>query len=82
MCTRVIKAEDGLNQICVRDKVNFSTQNFNKLLLKIEFSIKKEIGNLYEMFHVREYLTRRAYKHEKASAINLMIIEALVKADK
>jgi len=42
----------------------------------------KELVNLYEMFHVREYLTRRAYKHEKASAINLMIIDALVKADK
>ena len=33
------------------------------------------------MFHVREYLTRRVYKHEKVSAINLMIIDALVKAN-
>lgn len=42
----------------------------------------REINNLYEMFHVREYLTRRAYKHETGSSINLMVVEALVKADK
>ncbi len=34
------------------------------------------------MFHVRELLTRRAYKHETGSSINLMYVEALVKADK
>lgn len=33
------------------------------------------------MFHVRENLTRRAYKHETASSINQMVVEALVKAD-
>lgn len=43
--------------------------------------IKKEVGNLYEMFHVRELLTRRAYKHETGYSINLMVIEALNKAD-
>jgi len=34
------------------------------------------------MYHVREYLTRRAYKHETGSSINLMVVEALAKADK
>lgn len=29
------------------------------------------------MFHVREHLTRRAYKHESGSSINFMVIEAL-----
>lgn len=30
---------------------------------------------------MREYLTRRAYKHESGSSINLMVTEALAKAD-
>ena len=41
----------------------------------------KEAQNLYEMFHVREHLTRRAYKHETGAAINFMVVEALSKAD-
>lgn len=42
---------------------------------------EKEVKNIYEMYHVREYLTRRAYKHETASSINQMVIDAFVKAD-
>lgn len=61
LCTRVIRTDDNLNQICIRDK---------------------DINELYEMFHVRENLTRRAYKHETASSINQMVVEALVKANK
>jgi HD superfamily phosphohydrolase len=57
---RVIKKEDGLMQISVRDK---------------------EAKDIYEMYHVREMLTRRAYKHETGAAINFMFVEALVKAD-
>lgn len=34
------------------------------------------------MFHVRERLTRKAYKHETGSSINLMIVEALKLAAK
>ena len=34
------------------------------------------------MFHVREHLTRRAYKHESGSSINLMVVEALKLASK
>lgn len=60
-CSRVIKTDDGLNQIGCRDK------NFQ---------------DLYEMFHVREHLTRRAYKHESGSSINLMVVEALKLASK
>ena len=29
---------------------------------------------------MREYLTRRAYKHETGACVNLMVTEALVKA--
>ena len=52
--------------------------NFN-----VEFLLytKKDVHNLYELFHVREYLTRRAYKHETGAAINYMVVEALYKAD-
>lgn len=42
----------------------------------------KDYQDLYEMFHVRELLTRRAYKHHTGSSINFMYIDALVKADK
>ncbi len=45
------------------------------------FQIQKDNTNLYEMFHVREYLTRRAYKHETGMAINIMVVEALAKAE-
>ncbi len=42
----------------------------------------KELENLHVMYQVSEKLTKRVYKHEKVSAINQMIIDALVKADK
>lgn len=49
--------------------------------LTIFFQTQKDNTNLYEMFHVREYLTRRAYKHETGMAINIMVVEALAKAE-
>ncbi len=42
----------------------------------------KEVNNLYELFRLRENLTRKAYKHETGSSINLMVAEAIAKADK
>lgn len=42
----------------------------------------KGYGDLYELFHVREKLTRNAYKHHTGSSINLMFVDALVKSDK
>ena len=49
--------------------------------MTIFFQTQKDNTNLYEMFHVREYLTRRAYKHETGMAINIMVVEALAKAE-
>ncbi|NWH91973.1 SAMH1 triphosphohydrolase, partial [Aegithalos caudatus] len=43
----------------------------------------KEVGNLYEMFHTRNCLHRRAYQHKTGNIIEIMqITEALQKADK
>ncbi|XP_076809963.1 deoxynucleoside triphosphate triphosphohydrolase SAMHD1-like [Clavelina lepadiformis] len=42
----------------------------------------KEYLNLYEMFHVRSSLHRRAYQHRVCSAIDAMICDALVVANK
>ncbi|XP_072305906.1 deoxynucleoside triphosphate triphosphohydrolase SAMHD1 [Eucyclogobius newberryi] len=42
----------------------------------------KEIGNLYDMFHTRNCLHRRAYQHKVGNIIETMITEAFLKADK
>uniref|UniRef100_A0A673B5M9 HD domain-containing protein n=1 Tax=Sphaeramia orbicularis TaxID=375764 RepID=A0A673B5M9_9TELE len=42
----------------------------------------KEVSNIYEMFHTRSRLHRRAYQHKTNKIIELMITEAFVKADK
>ncbi|XP_041713053.2 deoxynucleoside triphosphate triphosphohydrolase SAMHD1 [Coregonus clupeaformis] len=42
---------------------------------------EKEVGNLYDMFHTRNCLHRRAYQHKVGHIIETMITEALVKAD-
>ncbi|XP_059189190.1 deoxynucleoside triphosphate triphosphohydrolase SAMHD1-like [Centropristis striata] len=41
----------------------------------------KEVDNLYEMFHTRYCLHRRAYQHKVTKIIETMIAEAFVKAD-
>jgi HD superfamily phosphohydrolase len=41
----------------------------------------KEVSNLYEMFHTRSTLHRRAYQHKTSNIIELMITEALVAAN-
>lgn len=41
----------------------------------------KEVGNLYDMFHTRNCLHRRAYQHKVGNIIETMITEAFVKAD-
>ncbi|XP_031421793.1 deoxynucleoside triphosphate triphosphohydrolase SAMHD1-like isoform X2 [Clupea harengus] len=41
---------------------------------------EKEVGNLYDMFHTRSCLHRRAYQHKVGNIIETMITEALVKA--
>uniref|UniRef100_A0A668A2T8 Deoxynucleoside triphosphate triphosphohydrolase SAMHD1 n=1 Tax=Myripristis murdjan TaxID=586833 RepID=A0A668A2T8_9TELE len=42
----------------------------------------KEVGNLYDMFHTRNCLHRRAYQHKVGHVIENMITEAFLKADK
>ncbi|XP_067097031.1 deoxynucleoside triphosphate triphosphohydrolase SAMHD1-like [Osmerus mordax] len=41
----------------------------------------KEVDNLYDMFHTRFCLHRRAYQHRVVNLIELMIADALVKAN-
>ncbi|XP_058250813.1 deoxynucleoside triphosphate triphosphohydrolase SAMHD1-like isoform X1 [Hemibagrus wyckioides] len=41
----------------------------------------KEVHDLYDMFHTRHSLHRRAYQHKVTKIIEEMITEALVKAD-
>uniref|UniRef100_UPI0037E73F02 deoxynucleoside triphosphate triphosphohydrolase SAMHD1 isoform X2 n=1 Tax=Semicossyphus pulcher TaxID=241346 RepID=UPI0037E73F02 len=41
----------------------------------------KEVGNLYDMFHTRNCLHRRAYQHKVGHIIETMIAEAFLKAD-
>ncbi|XP_070825444.1 deoxynucleoside triphosphate triphosphohydrolase SAMHD1-like [Chaetodon trifascialis] len=42
----------------------------------------KEVGNLYDMFHTRNSLHRRAYQHKVGNIIETMITEAFLEADK
>uniref|UniRef100_A0AAZ1XAM0 HD/PDEase domain-containing protein n=1 Tax=Oreochromis aureus TaxID=47969 RepID=A0AAZ1XAM0_OREAU len=41
----------------------------------------KEMANLYDMFHTRNSLHRRAYQHRVKMAVEIMIKDALLKAD-
>lgn len=42
---------------------------------------EKEAANLYDMFHTRYILHRRAYQHKTNNIIEIMLAEALVKAN-
>ncbi|XP_060045552.1 deoxynucleoside triphosphate triphosphohydrolase SAMHD1 isoform X2 [Erinaceus europaeus] len=42
---------------------------------------EKEVGNLYDMFHTRNCLHRRAYQHKVGNIIDRMITDAFLKAD-
>ncbi|XP_012583823.1 PREDICTED: deoxynucleoside triphosphate triphosphohydrolase SAMHD1 [Condylura cristata] len=42
---------------------------------------EKEVGNLYDMFHTRNSLHRRAYQHKVGNIIDAMITDAFLKAD-
>ncbi|KAM4610286.1 deoxynucleoside triphosphate triphosphohydrolase SAMHD1-like [Polymixia lowei] len=41
----------------------------------------KEVHNLYDLFHTRNSLHRRAYQHKVANIIETMVTEAFIKAD-
>ncbi|XP_062946654.1 deoxynucleoside triphosphate triphosphohydrolase SAMHD1 [Cynocephalus volans] len=42
---------------------------------------EKEVGNVYDMFHTRNCLHRRAYQHKVGNIVDAMITDALLKAD-
>nr|XP_060628356.1 deoxynucleoside triphosphate triphosphohydrolase SAMHD1 [Anolis sagrei ordinatus] len=67
---------------------NFDYQRFIKFARVCEVGNKKhictrdkEVGNLYDMFHTRNCLHRRAYQHKVGNIIETMITEAFLKAD-
>ncbi|KAM4692508.1 deoxynucleoside triphosphate triphosphohydrolase SAMHD1 [Rhinophrynus dorsalis] len=67
---------------------NFDYKRFLKFARVCEVGNKKhictrdkEVGNLYDMFHTRNCLHRRAYQHKVGNIIETMITDAFVKAD-
>ncbi|KAI4892675.1 hypothetical protein NFI96_028024, partial [Prochilodus magdalenae] len=67
---------------------NFDYRRFLKFARVCEVKGKKhictrdkEVGDLYDMFHTRNCLHRRAYQHKVGNITEVMITEALVKAD-
>ncbi|XP_016848895.1 deoxynucleoside triphosphate triphosphohydrolase SAMHD1 isoform X2 [Anolis carolinensis] len=67
---------------------NFDYQRFIKFarVCKVEnkkhiCTRDKEVGNLYDMFHTRNCLHRRAYQHKVGNIIETMITEAFLNAD-
>ncbi|XP_033626546.1 deoxynucleoside triphosphate triphosphohydrolase SAMHD1-like [Asterias rubens] len=67
---------------------SFDCHRFMKFSRVIEVDGKKqicardkEVGNLYDMFHTRNSLHRRAYQHKVTKIIETMIVEALAKAN-
>ncbi|XP_071398577.1 deoxynucleoside triphosphate triphosphohydrolase SAMHD1 isoform X2 [Centroberyx affinis] len=67
---------------------NFDYRRFLKFARVCEVDGKKlictrdkEVGNLYDMFHTRNCLHRRAYQHKVCNIIETMITEAFLKAD-
>uniref|UniRef100_A0A8C8GEF1 Deoxynucleoside triphosphate triphosphohydrolase SAMHD1 n=1 Tax=Oncorhynchus tshawytscha TaxID=74940 RepID=A0A8C8GEF1_ONCTS len=67
---------------------NFDYRRFLKFARVCEVNGKKhictrdkEVGNLYDMFHTRNCLHRRAYQHKVGNIIETMITEAFLKAD-
>ncbi|XP_077982441.1 deoxynucleoside triphosphate triphosphohydrolase SAMHD1-like [Glandiceps talaboti] len=67
---------------------NFDHHRFQQFakVIKVDGELQiccreKEVSNLYDMFHTRNTLHRRAYQHKVVKIIESMVVEALVKAD-
>ncbi|KAM9296191.1 deoxynucleoside triphosphate triphosphohydrolase SAMHD1 [Gastrophryne carolinensis] len=67
---------------------NFDYQRYLKFVRVCDVGNKKqictrdkEVGNLYDMFHTRNCLHRRAYQHKVSNIIETMITDAFLKAD-
>ncbi|CAL8276610.1 unnamed protein product [Boreogadus saida] len=70
-------------------KNNFDHYRFIKFARVCEVDEEKqictreqEVGNLYDFFHTRNCLHRRAYQHKVTNIVEAMITEAFVLADK
>lgn len=67
---------DGEMYICTRDKVPRSAfvtiHSGAKLVLIIYNLCFQEVNNLYDMFHMRNCLHRRAYQHPVGNIIEAM----------
>ncbi|XP_053429539.1 deoxynucleoside triphosphate triphosphohydrolase SAMHD1 isoform X2 [Nycticebus coucang] len=68
---------------------NFDYKRFIKFARVCEVDKKmhictrdKEVGNLYDMFHTRNCLHRRAYQHKVGNIIDKMITDAFLEADR
>ena len=62
---KVMRVDGDHLQICSRDKVRFV------ILSPLSLS-SQEAHNLYEMFHTRYTLHRRAYQHKTKVAVEMM----------
>ncbi|KAM9350985.1 deoxynucleoside triphosphate triphosphohydrolase SAMHD1-like [Symphorus nematophorus] len=62
-------------------EVKMNEQGENKECEKQICIRDKEVGNLYDMFHTRYCIHRRACQHRVNSIIQMMIADAFVKAD-
>ncbi|XP_020795320.2 deoxynucleoside triphosphate triphosphohydrolase SAMHD1-like isoform X2 [Boleophthalmus pectinirostris] len=73
------------------DKFDYFARDCHHLGIKNSFDhnryikfarVIEELSNIYEMFHTRSSLHRKAYQHKTNKCIELMIRDALLKADK
>ncbi|XP_041860291.1 deoxynucleoside triphosphate triphosphohydrolase SAMHD1-like [Melanotaenia boesemani] len=69
-------------------KNNFDHQRFFKFARVCKYKYRrhicsrdKEVGNLYDMFHTRSRLHKKAYQHRVNKNIEIMIKDALLKAN-
>ena len=69
---RVIEV-GGVRQICIRDKVYVFSPHILSSMACYYIIILQDAGNLYEMFHTRFELHRRAYQHKTKNAIEMML---------
>ena len=55
-------------QICTRNKVRESIATYICYMVQLE----QEVNNIYEMFHTRSMLHRKAYQHKTINIIEEM----------
>ncbi|CAI5647708.1 unnamed protein product [Oreochromis niloticus] len=69
------------------DKFDYFARDCHHLGIRNNFDhqrfimFAREVANLYDMFHTRNSLHRRAYQHRVTKSVEIMIKDALLKAD-